>query len=141
MPSRRSVLVLLVSLLLMAGLETGCHSEPKHTPPPPPPPATLSDADRMQSNLQREDPGARVGLVLKVNTAENNAAVRLAEAGNNATPIKEGDVFTIQDSQEKTVANGSVVYVENGIYVVNYVPAAGGRAPEPGDLAIHVSVR
>lgn len=136
--SPRSLLVLLLSL--PAGLMSGCASKPKQLPPAPPPPARMSDADRIQSELQRQDRDARAGLVIKVSAADSNAAIQLAPAGNNAAPIKEGDVFTINDSREKSIANGSVIYIEGSVYVLNYVPTEGGRAPVPGDIAIHLSM-
>jgi hypothetical protein len=144
MSSRRTVVAAAawLSHALLIALVVGCQPPPKPGPPPPPPPRSMADAERVQADLQVRDRGARAGLVVAVKATEDNAAVQLAAAASNADPIKEGDVFTFTDSNDVTIAAGSVTYIENGIYVVHYVPSSGGgRAPMTGDVAIHVTTR
>lgn len=101
----------------------------------------MSDVDRLQSSLQEHDRNARAALVVRVNAADSNAAIQLAQAGSSTAAIKEGDVFTITDSRQEPIANGSVIYNDGSIYVINYVVSEGGRAPLQGDIAIHMSER
>ena len=75
-----------------------------------------------------------------------NAAVTLANSGSTEAKddpnrIKEGDVFTFTDSRNTPIAVGSVIYVEDGVYVIHYAPVEGGHAPAQGDIALHLTTR
>jgi hypothetical protein len=144
MPSRGSVVLhlLIVSSLLLVG----CQPRPRPAPPPAPPPVTMNDVNRVQAEAQQRDPHARAGLVMRVRPQEQNAAVSLVPvssqaAQDDASRIKEGSVFTFTDSLNVPIAVGSVIYIEDGIYVIHYAPVEGGHAPAEGDIAIHLSTR
>jgi hypothetical protein len=142
MPSRGSALL---SLLIVGSmLMVGCQPKPKPAPPPPPPPATMNDAGRIQADAQQRDPHARAGLVVAVHLQDQNAAVSLVPvsqqpAADDPNRVKEGSVFTFMDSSNTPIANGTVVYVEDGIYVIHYAAVEGGHAPAVGDIALHLS--
>jgi len=136
MSLRRSVLVLL-SQTIISGLLIGCQPPP---PPPPPPVATSYDISHLQSDLQQHDPGALAGSVTRVRSDEKLAAIEMAgSSGSSKQQVKVDDPITFTDSTQRAVANGSVVSTDGGLIIVKYVPVTGGRAPQEGDIAVHLS--
>ena len=135
MSLRRSVLFLISQTLVLAAL-AGCTPPP---PPPPPAPATPHDISQLQSDLQFHDPGARAGSVTRVRSDENLVAVELAGYGTSKQAVKVDDPITFTDPNQTPVANGSVVSIDGSLLVVKYSPIAGGRAPQEGDIAVHLS--
>ncbi len=135
--SLRGSALLLLSQTMLGLLLAGCTPPP---PPPPPPPATSMDISRLQSDLQRHDPGARAGSVMRVREDQKLAAVSMASgSGSSKEAVKLNDPITFTDSFQNPVANGTVVNIDESIVIVSYTPTAGGRAPQEGDIAVHLS--
>jgi hypothetical protein len=129
----------LASVTLPASLMIGCAAPPPAAPAAAPaPPATSNDVSHVQMELQQHDKGAVAGSVIKILSASHLAAVVLASQ-HNASMVRVDDAFTFTDSNQNPIANGKVVSVDQGIVVVSYVPATGGREPSVGDIAIHLS--
>lgn len=135
--SLRGSVLLLLSQTMFGLLLAGCAAPP---PPPPPPPATSFDIFQLQSDLQRHDPGARAGSVMRVRQDQNLAAVTMAAgSGSSKQAVKVDDPITFTDSTQAPVANGTVVNIEGGLIIVKYTATTGGRAPQEGDIAVHLS--
>jgi hypothetical protein len=135
--SLRGSALLLLSQTMFGLLLAGCTPPP---PPPPPPAATSFDISRLQSDLQRHDPGARAGSVTRVREDEKLAAISMASGeGSSKQDVKVNDPITFTDSFQNPVANGTVVSKDGDLLIVNYTPATGGRAPKEGDIAVHLS--
>ena len=116
---------------MFLGMELGCR--PKSQPPDGlPPKGDTSLVQELRQSYQRIHPGTRVGLVTAV--AED---VTLAAVGDiDLKSFKNGDILTIIDTNEKPVANGTVVNITPDALHVKYAPVPGGRAPRQGDLAV-----
>src|SRR5271155_3274125 len=100
--SLRGSVLLLLSQTMFGLLLAGCTPPP---PPPPPPPATSFDISRLQSDLQRHDPGARAGSVTRVRADQNLAAVSMATGfGSSKEAVKVDDPITFTDSFQTPVA-------------------------------------
>ncbi len=130
-------------LMLLSGffaaLMIGCEPAPAPAPQQQAEPQSIST---VQQEYQVNDRGARAGSVIRVRADSNLAAVLLVPAAGTATEeIVRDDPFTFIDSSRQPLANGKVVSVEGNLLVVSYTPVNGGRAPQEGDYAVHLSVR
>jgi hypothetical protein len=135
--SLRGSVLLLLSQTLFGLTLAGCAAPP---PPPPPPAATSFDIFQLQSDLQRHDPGARAGSVIRIRSDAGLAAVSMAAgSGSSKQAVKVDDPITFTDSTQTPVANGTVVNIDGNELIVKYTPSAGGRAPQEGDIAVHLS--
>jgi hypothetical protein len=117
--------------LLAVGL-LGCASN-KKAEGPPAPAASESRITEIRQNYTRNDPNAQIGTVIAV---EKDA--QLAAVGNlMLDKIREDDVVTFIDSNEKPIANGTVVRKTADAAHVKYEPIKpDGRDPVAGDLAV-----
>jgi hypothetical protein len=139
MALRRSALLGPLLLVFIAG----CQPAPKPVAAPLPPPATDEQASNVQAEIQEQDPNARTGLVTLVRPQDELAAVTLSAPaeGKADNKIKVGDTFTFIDSEQNSLANGTVVSIDGDLVVISYLPSADGRAPKEGDIAVHLSMK
>ncbi len=136
------LLVLILLPAVAASLLTGCTPPPpKVVPPPPPLAATPEQTVAVQTDLNKINPGARVGHVASVMTDSKQAAV----AGIPAADVHKGDSVQFTDSKQNPVANGTVYSIDTSnpdyVFVIvdyDYTGVAGGRAPALGDLAFYL---
>jgi len=129
-----------VSLMCFSPL-TACQPAPPPPPPQttivaPPPPAVMGDADydRMKQMYTTANPNALVGRVEAVLPDEQRAAI----GGLPTDQFRVGDVLSIIDADQKTVADATVVAVDSTLVYVEFMSPTlgGGRAPIKGDVAI-----
>lgn len=122
----------ITGLVVAVGLTAGCRPKAPPAGPQLPPPADAQLVQDLRQSYQRIHPGTRVGLVTAV--AED---VTLAAVGDiDLKSFRYGDILTFIDSNEKPVANGTVVNITDDALHVKYSPVPGGRAPRQGDLAV-----
>jgi len=124
-------------------LIAGCQSAPKEVAAPLPPPASEEQSTNVQAEMQERDPNSRTGLVTQVRPDDELAAVTLSAPveGKAENKITVGDVFTFVDSRENPLASGKVISIDGDLVVISYLPAADGRAPREGDIAVHLSTK
>jgi hypothetical protein len=124
----------LAGSLIVTTLLAGCATAPQPTPPPQTShPVTLQQLTALR-DAHRSTPDFRVGLVKAV--LPENSTVALGDVGVNDFSV--GDVISIVDSEQRTVAMGNVDSIDTAhkIVIVKYTTLPGGRAPAPGDLGI-----
>jgi len=116
--------------LILAGLVAGCTTTPKEQPIVTADSGTLA---RVRNDLQRMDPTALVGQVDEVQPDKNTASI-----GNIPTAdIKEGDIVTFLDGNQKALTTGKVIRVlPESLHVRYEAPLTNGRPPVVGDLAV-----
>lgn len=117
------------TVLFLAGI-VGCATAPK------PQPVVTADENtilRVRDTLQQMDPTALVGQVNEVEPDKNTASV-----GNiPTTDVKEGDILTFLDGNQKTLTTGKVIRVLPDALHIRYdAPLPEGRPPVVGDLAV-----
>jgi hypothetical protein len=94
--------------------------------------ATVADIRRA---YKQADPDALVGLVIATLPDSQLAAV----GDVPVSEFKAGDVVTFIDSNQATIAVGTVEVVKDDVIHVKYEPRGdAARAPREGDLAVRV---
>lgn len=123
----------IIVLALSAGLLAGCTRTARE--PEAPPTASRDKVQALRESYMRSNPNVRVGVVTNVLTEE-----RLASVGDvSLDDFQDGQGLTFIDSSGKTLTYGHIVRITQSSLHVRYnAPAAGGRAPQKGDLAVRV---
>jgi hypothetical protein len=114
----------------------GCASKPKAKPMAATPPLVTAKqhARQLQTNYEKTDSTARVGVVLAVKPDAHLAAVGDVPVSD----FKKGDVLSFVDANRKLVANGQVKDIQKDLLIVGYDVPAKGRAPQVADLAVRL---
>ena len=120
----------LVGGVLFAGLIVGCANKPAAEP------VVVADSmtfARVRDDVMRMDPKARIGQVSEVSPDENRAAV----SDITTEGLKDGDIVTFLDGNQKPLTTGKIIRVlPDSIHVKYDAPLEGGRVPIVGDLAV-----
>ena len=106
-------------------------------------PPSEAQTSVITSDFQKIDPNTKIGRVAAVDSSASMAAV----AGIPLDAVKmNGSLQSIQfvNGQSTTIANGTIDSIDkttdpaNPYLIVKFEPAAGGRAPIKGDLAVFI---
>lgn len=118
-------------MLLAAVLVAGCT---KTTGPIGTAPPTPDRVAELRAKITGEHPGAVVGVVTAV--LPENSLVAIADVA--VDEIRMGDVMSLIDADENTLAHGKVVRrLESSVHV-KYESEVNARAPLTGDAAVRL---
>lgn len=126
--------VVMIGSLLLAGCQ---NKKPAAPSPQPTLESAQATARELQASYREVDPQARVGVVVEARPEQDLAAVGEVQLQD----FHVGEAVSFIDSQQKPIANGSVLSLdqEANVLVVKYsLPSSGGRAPQPGDLLVRL---
>jgi hypothetical protein len=107
--------------------------------PPPSPTVSPDQFSTIKAAYARSNPNWIVGTVGDVLPDQSLFTV----VDIPANTVKQGDVFTVKDANNNSLADGVVKNVDSAgtMVAVQYEPVPGAtRAPMPGDIVIHVPI-
>lgn len=130
------ILVIAAAASSASSLIGGCRSNRKNAPSPPAPQAADAQQIRnIRDKYFRAYVESRVGVVSAARPQDRLVAV--GDLDNSG--IRENEVVTFLDGNEKILTTGTVVRVlGDSVHVRFDDPPRGGRAPMVGDLMVRV---
>ncbi|HEX4123970.1 MAG TPA: hypothetical protein VHY37_04525 [Tepidisphaeraceae bacterium] len=122
-----------LAIVVLSGLLVGC--QPK--PPEAPPQAPALGYDEIRTELMSANPGAVVGQVGGTYVQYHLVLINNVEPGR----LQLGDPVSFLDDRLNTLTIGKVTKImpDGNIIVRIEPPAAGGRLPGVGDVAVHIA--
>jgi hypothetical protein len=133
----RSSCLWLIPAAVAVGLISGCRPDQQKQSPAPPSaqPASPQRIAEIREKYRQQNPGVIVGPVV-----DAMPQVQLVAVGDvPLDQFRRGDVVAFINLDEQPVDTGVVFDIQPHILAVKYdPPAANGRAPQVGDVMVHV---